>query len=703
VYKIKKYEFDNKKYNFIKGNKNNSEWNFYRPSNVFENGITLAFKEYELRLTDRVVVYGTESENNFGKTIWVQSQEVDTSSKEYNICVLSEVKGITEDKAQQIFEDSKVENLKELIDYLKSNKIKGIGEKTKSRMIEKLSEVQQDELFSKLHLLLGDVKQAKKIADKIHTIEELYDSPYRIMKSLRLGFSKIDEIARTKLNVSLDNKERCNYLVEYKFNEFNKKQSNYIELDEFKEYLINEVKYLATGIDEFITKNELIKVEGKKVYLSEIYEAETKTPPLLINNFSMDFEDELIKESIDCLEGNFKLADSQKEALTTILKSNKLNILTGEAGTGKSTITRFLCDIINTKHLTLLLSPTGKAAGRMKECTNRRAFTIHSFYYFLISEYASQQTTFFKFGIQGDFVLVIDEFSMVDQILFYKLLKVINECTWLNLKSIIVIGDIYQLPSVGVGQVLFDLIASKQFTHVHLTETFRQLSDSNIIKSAKKVRNKNVIENIKTVDFWVDELNENNIKKFFFHFKNKYDGNLLDLYKNVQFVTSTNKTKDIINDMFKQETTTTENNKIKFEENEKVMNIENNKEIGISNGDFGIVERINKKECSIYFYDVDIRHTFKKSELDKIVMSYACTVHKLQGSEYKTIIIILENNQAIADFRSLYTAITRGKQNVIILAKSTKDIVDVCTRDNDYRRKTDFPRRIRKVCGGLND
>lgn len=694
MYKIERYEFDNNKLQFIK-QKANSEWNFYRPASCFDSNITLAIKGYELKLTDKIIVFGSETENQYGKTIWIQSQEIDVDSKEYNICVLSEIKGITQEKAEKIFDDSKVDNLQDLIDYLVNNKIKGIGEKTKGRIIEKLNEVQKDDLFSKLHLLVGNVKYAKKLAEKLNNIEQLYKNPYKLMKSLNIGFTKIDEIAREKLNIALDNKERCEYLVEYKFNEFNKKQSNYIELDEFREYLINEVKYLSTGINEFINNNELIVVEDNKVYLTPVYEAEKNTPPLMVGNFSMEIEN--IDSSIENLEriNNFKLADSQKNALESILKSNKINVLTGEAGTGKSSITKFLCDIINQKYLTLLLSPTGKAAGRMKECTNRQAYTIHSFYYFLISDYACEYMTYQKFGIQDNFVLIIDEVSMVDQILFYKLLDAINECEWLYLKSVIIIGDPFQLPSVGCGQVLIDIINSKCFNHVHLTETFRQAGDSNIIKNSKKVRNKEVIEFIKTVDFWVDGLNGNNIKKFFYHFKTKYNDSLLELYKNVQFVTATNKTKDIINDMFKQEKT--ENNKFKFEVFDKVINLENNKEIGISNGDFGIVEHIDNKHTTIYFYDVNIRYQFEKSEVDKIKLGYACTTHKLQGSEYKTIVIILENSPVISDYRSFYTAITRGKQNVIILASSKKDIHDVCKRDNDYRRKTDFPKRLKQI------
>jgi exodeoxyribonuclease V alpha subunit len=693
---MKRYEFDNGEYNFQK-QKANSEWNFYRPSSCMAENISLAIKGYDLKLTDKIIVHGSETENHYGKTIWIQSQEIDVDSKEYNICVLSEVKGITPEKAEEIFEQSSVKTLQDLIDYLSGNKIKGIGEKTKARIIEKLTEVQKDDLFSKLHLLLGNVRYARKISEKIQNLDEIYRNPYKVMKSLNIGFSRIDEIAIQKLGIELDNTERCCYLVEYKFNEFNKKQSNYILLDEFKEYLINEVKYLATDIDTFLHDNELIVVDGNKVYLAPVYEAEKETPDLLFGNFKMNFEINEMHRYLDLMQekNTFKLSENQKESIISILKSDKVNILTGEAGTGKSTITRYLCDIISKKYSTLLLSPTGKAAGRMRECTDRNAYTIHSFLYFITGDFSNSYMAYEKFGISDKIVLVIDEFSMVDQVLFYQLLQGIYDCNFIDLVSVILIGDPYQLPSVGCGQVLVDMINSKVFNHVHLTETFRQLSDSNIIKNSKKVRNKKMIDVIKTLDFWVDQLSPNNIKKFFYHFKTKYKDNLLNLYKNVQFVTARNVTKDEINDMFK--IPKTEENKFNFEVGDKVINTENNREIGISNGDFGIVEYITKKEITIYFYDIDIRHTFQKGEVSKIQLGYACTTHKLQGSEYKTIVIILENNQAISNYRSFYTAITRGKENVIILANSQKDILEVCQRDNDYLRKTDFVNRLKNL------
>jgi exodeoxyribonuclease V alpha subunit len=695
--KLQKFEFDNKKYKFK--NKNiKSEWNFYESTSILVDSVTLAIKDRDIQLLDNIVLYGSKTKNQYGTTVWVQSQEIDTQNLEFNICVLSEIKGITEVKAKTIFEESGVQDISSLLEYLKENNIKGIGEKIINRITKKSEEVLENSLFSKLHLILNNVKYAKKISEKIKNLDDLYENCYQVLRTLKIGFQKIDDIAINKLNIALDDKNRLMYIVEYKFNQFNIKQANYLNLQEFKEYLVNEVKHLGTDIDTFLNQNQLIVVEDNKVYLKKIYEAETKTPSLLLNDFTLDIDKDEVDDLIEIAEiRNFKnplkLSENQRMSIKSIFHASKCNILTGEAGTGKSTITKIMCDISSTKYQILLLAPTGKAAGRMAECTNRRAKTIHSFCYFLENKYSDSYTTYERFGIDGDFILFIDEFSMVDQYLFYRLLRNIDECDWLNLKGIVLIGDQYQLPSVGCGQVLVDMINSKCFNHVHLTETFRQLSDSNIIKNSKKVRNKQTIDIIKTQDFWVDGLSEQNIKKFFFHFKTKYNDNNLELYKNIQFITSTNKTKDIINDLFKKPNS--EN--FKFNKGDKVINTENNKNIGIYNGDFGIVESINKKYAQIYFYDVDIRVELKLNELDNIQLGYACTVHKLQGSEYTTVVIILENNKAISNFRSFYTAITRGKSNVIILAKNTKDIFEVCSRDDDYKRKTTFVKRLKEV------
>lgn len=693
---IQKFEFDQNKYRFYKRNVK-SHWNFYDSNNLTER-VTLAIEGYELKLTEKIVVYGTKAKNNYSDdtTIFVIRQCVDFESKDYAKCVLSEVKGISDEKSLKILESAGVNTVNELLNYIDSgNKVKFVGPKTLDKIKDKLIDIKHEQIFSELHMILDNVNHAKKVSEKIFDIQELYNNPYKILNFLNLGFSKVDTIAREKLNISLDNEERIKYLVEYKFKQFNVKMSNYIDLQEFKDYLIKEVVYLKDDIDTFLDKNELIIVENSCVYLADIYEAETQTPYLLFKDMStkISYLDEKLNDMTRFEK--FDLSESQKQAITTIIESQNPCILTGEAGTGKSTITKYLCNLIATKYNVLLLSPTGKAAGRMRECTGRDSNTIHSFLYFLMSDFSNAYLTQERYGIKDDFVLIIDEFSMVDQLLFYKLLDEINNCNWLNLKKIIVIGDPYQLPSVGCGQVLVDMINSKMYTHVHLKEIQRQKENSNIVLQSKKVRNKECIENMKFKDFWIDSLKYENIKKFFGHFRVKYEKDI-DLYKNVQLCTSTNKMREQINLEFCKNKKR-ENHSWPFEIGDKIINLKNDKELEISNGDFGIVEFYDRKNMVIYFYDIDKRVSFDKYTIKNLTYGYACTTHKLQGSEYKTIIIILENNKAISNYRSLYTAITRGKENVIILAKDMKDISDVCIRDFDYRRKTNFVEKIKAV------
>lgn len=692
------FEFEQSEYNFEKHITKNKDWNFYK-SNTWDKNITLATKGYNLKLTDRIIVDGNETTNDYGAIIWVNYQKVDTKSFDYNLCLLSEVKGITEIKANEIFEASETKTVTDLLNYLVNNKIPGVGPKKIEAIKQKYEEAKSDNKLTQLYTILGNLKLANKLKDKIFEIEQLYENPYLILKSVRLGFKKIDEIARNQLNVTLDNPIRIKYLTEHKYTMFNTKKSTFVYYDDFLDYLINEIQYIHVDANTFIKQNDLLVVDDDRVYLKDVYEAETRTPELMIPNlFDLDkkIKIDYMIDTVESRNPSFKLSDEQKNALKEIIKSPKLSILTGEAGTGKSTITKYLCDILATEFPLLLLSPTGKAAGRMKECTNRDAHTIHRFCY-ANSEDANAFRTFMNFGIKDDFCLIIDEFSMVDQRLFYWLLNTIDELPFINCRKIIIIGDPYQLPSVGIGQVMIDMIESKVFTHIHLTQTFRQLSDSNIIKNAKLVRNREAIKIIKTYDFWVDGQTENNLKKFYYHFKNKYTDDL-ELFQNVQFVTSTNKERQKINKTFKKHP---ETDSISI--GDKVINTKNINELGVSNGDFGIVENITNEKMIIYFYDINQRIELDKKD-NYIELGYACTTHKLQGSEYKTIIIVLENNVAVSDYRSFYTAITRGKQNVIILAKNKKDIIDVCTRNHDYIRKTYFKERLKNFFGmELND
>jgi exodeoxyribonuclease V alpha subunit len=697
----------------------------YRQSDKFVfykdrcNSTSLAFSGSKLAMVgDKIKLQGSWTENDYGKTFWVKFQEVDTESKEYQVHMLAQTKGVTKERAVEIFAENGFSTVKQLCDYIKSGgKVKGIGAKKAEKIAVKLEEIHEHELKSKVCFLLGDVLLAEKICKQIYDIADLHKEPYKILKSCGIGFKRADAICLEKLNISLDNEERILYLTEYKFQQFNVKQANFIEYNNFYEFLSNEVD-IRGDIASFIKHNELIVNDSEKVYLKDVYDAETLTPTLInmltSNRLSINQNalDDVVKEYE--VFNKMKLDITQIEAVKIVVSSN-FSILTGSAGTGKSTVTDTIAHVLESNNVgTINLAPTGRAALRMKECIHRAAGTIHSLVCFVenvhslvcfvenvlktCDTWTAESYLSERFGIKraGEYRVLIDEFSMVDQVLFHRLLKSINkinEKLGCHISGITVIGDPNQLPSVGCGRVLQDLIDCELYAHAHLTKTFRQKSGSLIIDNANKVNNRQLVDNLQVAEFYTAPIKASIIDRIYKTFRNKYDSDI-EFYKNVQVIAPLRKTCDMVNDMYKKDVV----DKQKFAIGDKVINRQNDNAVGICNGDMGIVEYVaynkdyKRYEYSIYFYDNDIRHKFV--DISVLQMAYCCTVHKSQGSEYKTVIIILDRHSMITDKNLLYTAITRAKQNCIILYGDEKILADACTKSNDWMRKTYFTERL---------
>lgn len=698
---MSEFKFDNNIYKFEKVIRN-SEWNFYESNHSFTEKITIALKEVELKLIDNIVVVGNKKENSYGTTIWADYQKVDTQSVEYFKCILSEIKGLTQTRIDDIFEEYNFKSQTDFIEYFeKGGKIRGIGPKKIKLIKSKLETVEEENKVAELAISLDNYKYAAKIISKCHSLSMFFETPYKWLSTLHLGFQKTDEIARNKLNITLDNKERNEFLTEWKFKQFNIKNSNFVSYKEFREYLLNEVKYINKDVDTYIKDNDLLIVDGDNVYLKEIYEAEKNTPTKLLE-YSMKDCIDITKENITIFDdfvnsfnsNNFTLHESQSKAIKEIVFGSNVSLLTGGAGTGKSTVTKAIVECLRMfGYSSTLLAPTGKAALRMTECIRREATTVHSV--IASEEYLDSEILSKKFGDTSKTILIIDEASMLSQSLFYDFLQAISKLKqYCPYEKVLLIGDRYQLPSVGSGQVLDDLIDSKLFTHVNLTKTFRQDGKSLILENANKVRYKKEIPLIKNnPEFYISGMSDDKIKKIFFKFKDKYANNI-EFYKNFQICVTTNKMKDQINEMFKIPNTDLDF-KSKFQVGDKVINTKNDKERCLTNGDMGIVQNVEKSKTTIFFYDNKHMLTIENNLLKNIDFAYACTTHKLQGSEYKSVMFLLQNNP-ICDHRLFYTAITRAKINFIVLANNYSEITTVCKKSNDYMRRTNFKTRLKK-------
>lgn len=421
--------------------------------------------------------------------------------------------------------------------------------------------------------------------------------------------------------------------------------------------------------------------------LKRIKEAQSKPIPAIIDNLINDAENELAAE-----EGlNISLSDEQRYAVKSALMGN-VTIITGGPGTGKTTIINVLVRIFHRLNMTTALAaPTGRAAKRMEEASGESAMTIHRLLEYVYSEDEDEM----RFGRTDDNpleedVIIVDEASMIDTLLMDGLLNAIKSGTIL-----IFTGDADQLPSVGAGNVLRDMIASDYIYTVRLKEIFRQAQDSRIATNAHLINNGEFPETggSQSDFFIIERYNEDDIIE---EIKGLVGGRLENYYEfikgpeDIQVLTPTKRgilgspslnsiLQEIINpaeegaNEFKIGTRT-------FRKGDKVMQLKNDYRAewkdatdfsegqGIFNGDMGKVEAINIQDKSMLVASDDRLITYEGEMLEEIDLAYAVTVHKSQGSEFPAVIIPMWHIPPMLMTRNLlYTAVTRGKKLVIIV------------------------------------
>jgi len=386
-------------------------------------------------------------------------------------------------------------------------------------------------------------------------------------------------------------------------------------------------------------------------------------------------------------ELNIKLAESQKLAIEKAL-DNRLTVITGGPGTGKTTLVNSLLKTLATKNLNIkLCAPTGRAAKRLSESTGLEATTIHRLLE-IDSAYGG-----FKRNAESPLscdYLVIDETSMVDVPLFYSLLKALPLHS-----SLLLVGDVDQLPSVGAGQVLKDIISSKAVSTVKLTEIFRQAATSNIITTAHLI-NKGIIPNLNPSknesDFYFIEAEHGDdiINKIIAMIKDRIPKKFnLNPIQDIQLLCPMQRggagARSLNVELQKVLNPNYSSGILKFGQifavGDKIMQTENNYDKETYNGDIGIISAINEQdqEITTNFYNRDVIYDY--TDLDQITLAYATTIHKSQGSEYPAVIIPLTMQSYMMLRRNLiYTAITRGKQLVVIIGQ--KKALAMAVRDN---------------------
>ena len=676
----------------------------------------------------------------------------------------------------ETFEKLMPQTLAALETYLASGNVKGVGPATATKIIdtfgedtihvlkyepEKLSRIkgisknkaiEMSESFIEnweVWQIVGFLERfgigaesAKKVYDLlgINAIAEIEANPYILIDISRgVDFKQIDQMA-LELGVEKENQKRVKSGIKYALIKITYNGhccTLKANLMEYVKQLLNVSEpIIEDGLINLKVNDEIVieDREGEEwVYLYSFYKAENQIAERILKLdkarnvkkvSNIEKELKLVEEHTDIL-----LSEKQKEAIRAI-NDNNVTIITGGPGTGKTTIIKSIIEIYKQKKYKIVLcAPTGRAAKRMTETTGEEASTLHR----LLEIGKVDEESLFKKDndyqgapIDGD-IIIVDEVSMVDMFIMSYLL----DCIYLGTKLILV-GDSDQLPSVGPGSVLHDLIASERISTVHLDKIFRQAAKSKIIVNAHRVNNgKNFIgkedpelEEDSKQDFFF--IKENNQEKVLEQVLSLCNGRLkkfgdYDFFESIQVLTPTKKgllgTKEM-NKALQQELNPPREGEAEkasmgviFRIGDRVMQIKNNYDMywekriddsietgnGVFNGETGTITNINEKEKNIRVkFDDEKVCWYPFNELEQLEHSYCITIHKAQGSEFDVVIMIAPQAAPMLLTRNLlYTGITRAKKLLIVVGNDR--VVDYMIKNVDSKkRNTGLEFKLRK-------
>ena len=618
--------------------------------------------------------------------------------------------------------------------------VRGIGKKS----IEKIKKSVEELRFSKNILFyLSGLGISLSLSKKIYsifredTLEIINENPYKLIKNVKgIGFLKADEIA-LKNNLDKTSPYRIESAIIYILTQ---KAINFGHVFYPKDKLTEEVSSLI-GIEknliEPIYMNLLLSsdiivdnsfdepnIYLDYLYISESYIASKLAKMALNEDFKILFNiDKEVKKSIE--NQSIKLSEIQIDAIKSCFEEN-ISIITGGPGTGKTTIINTISKIfIENGYNISLCAPTGRAAKRIEETTGIEAKTIHRMLGYIPSSY--DDIGHFEYNEDNPLdtdLIIIDEMSMVDVVLFEKLLRGIKDNT-----KLIIVGDVDQLPSVGAGNVLKDLINSNKIKFTKLIDIFRQSENSNIIVNAHKINNgQEPILNEKNSDFFflntdAPSITRNVVVDLISRRLPKAYG--YDYSKDIQILTQSRKgicgvfelnklLQDILNPKTEASDEILVGNKL-FRVNDKVMQTKNNynlsfiddegeENFGVYNGDMGHIIFIDKSSNKLTV-EMDDKRLIEYSleDLDNLELAYAITIHKSQGSEFKSVIIPMFDGYKLLQTRNLlYTAITRAKENIVLVGD--KNVMNNMIRNNTINsRYSNLEKRIQHFYGLVED
>lgn len=595
-------------------------------------------------------------------------------------------------------------------------KVPGIGKKTAEKI--STSYLEQSEL-TEIMVWLENHGISNAYAGKIFAkygsfaIDIMEKDIYRLFQDIEgIGFLTADKLA-FNLGIQREDKRRIISGIDYALMQLCNNGHCCIPemalVDKTAKILQVNNQIIFTILKERIDNGSLnTEVVGGEtlIYPPYLYYAEKKvamrllqlqqaTEPLSEDNLSLFIK---VWEK----DNQIQLAQKQKEAIKACLHHGVL-VLTGGPGTGKTTVIKGILSILKAQGLKIrLAAPTGRAAKRLSETTGQKALTIHR----LLEANNLAQDDNLQLGFSKDVddqldadVIILDEVSMVDIVLMHHFLNAVPDGC-----RIILVGDTDQLPAVGPGSVLKDIIRSQKIPAIRLDEIFRQAQTSMIIQNAHIINAGRLPDLRKQYsDFVFYELNDDtSITQKILDLCTKdlpHEG--FDVLKDVQVLSPMHRFLcgvENLNLMLQERLNPKKNqDELKyssqtFRVGDKVMHIRNNYQKNVFNGDIGFIQDINNEKLTVYYFDHIV--TYEKNELNELTLAYASSVHKSQGSEYKVVIIPLSTSHYIMLQRNLlYTAITRAKQKVIIVG-SKKALMTAIQSNRTQKRYTLLAERL---------
>lgn len=595
-------------------------------------------------------------------------------------------------------------------------KVPGIGKKTAEKI--SASYLEQSEL-TEIMVWLENHGISNTYAGKIFAkygsfaIDIMEKDIYRLFQDIEgIGFLTADKLA-FNLGIQREDKRRIISGIDYALMQLCNNGHCCIPemalVDKTAKILQVNNQIIFTILKERIDNGSLnTEVVGGEtlIYPPYLYYAEKKvamrllqlqqaTEPLSEDNLSLFIK---VWEK----DNQIQLAQKQKEAIKACLHHGVL-VLTGGPGTGKTTVIKGILSILKAQGLKIrLAAPTGRAAKRLSETTGQKALTIHR----LLEANNLAQDDNLQLGFSKDIddqldadVIILDEVSMVDIVLMHHFLNAVPDGC-----RIILVGDTDQLPAVGPGSVLKDIIRSQKIPAIRLDEIFRQAQTSMIIQNAHIINAGRLPDLRKQYsDFVFYELNDDtSITQKILDLCTKdlpHEG--FNVLKDVQVLSPMHRFLcgvENLNLMLQEQLNPKKNqDELKyssqtFRVGDKVMHIRNNYQKNVFNGDIGFIQDINNEKLTVDYFDHIV--TYEKNELNELTLAYASSVHKSQGSEYKVVIIPLSTSHYIMLQRNLlYTAITRAKQKVIIIG-SKKALMTAIQSNRTQKRYTLLAERL---------